>query len=116
MKIALGYLLGIHLLSPNLNNSHPLMEINESVLVYQNSFEKTAIAAYKTFQDGDFKLRLGLTTGYYRTQEYKDYIYNIPTATDNGVALFAAPSYEKNGFVLAILGDSINAGYVFQIK
>lgn len=116
MKLAIGYLLGLHLLNTDLYNQHPVMELNESFMVYENSFEKTSFAAYKTLQYNNFKLRAGLTTGYYDIQEYKGKYYEIKTATKDGIGLFLVPSYEKGNFVFAILGDSINAGLKWEFK
>ncbi len=116
MKLAIGYLLGLHLMNTDLYNQHPVMELNESVMVYQNSFEKTSFAAYKTLAYSNFKLRAGLTTGYYDIQEYKGQQYRVMTATKDGVGLFLVPSYEKDHFVLAVIGDSINAGLIWEFK
>lgn len=110
MNLMLGYLIGTHLLSTGLNDHHPLLEINDSVMIYENSFERTSVAGFKKFELGNVKLRLGLTSGYNNVIHYKGRTYRVATATEDGVGLFVVPSYEKNGFIVAIVGDSINAG------
>jgi hypothetical protein len=114
MSIALGYLLGVHLINQDLYNQHPVVEVNDSIMVYQNSFEKTSIAGYKILYYDNFKLRAGLTTGYKDMQEYKGQNYTVPTATSSGIGLFLVPSYEKGHFVAAIVGDSVNVGLLWR--
>lgn len=103
-------------MNQDLYNQHPVIEVNDSVMIYKNSFEKTSVAGYKTFKYSEFKLRAGITTGYSDTQEYKGKQYTVAAATSDGIGLFLVPSYEKDNFVAAIVGDSINVGLLWKIN
>lgn len=108
-----GYFTGTHLVNKELSNSHPFIEINDTVLLYRNSFEKTSVAAYASLGSDCFKLRVGLTTGYKRNMQYKGWNYQTVVITDN-LSPFIVPSfelkYDNTRGIIGIMGDSINIG------
>lgn len=115
--LTLGYFIGVHIPSSNLYNYHPMVEVNESIMLFQNSFEKLSVAWYKTLPLNKFSLRVGATTGYYNFQKYKGVTYNVPGATDFGLAPFIVPTYHiTDNVAISILGNSINAGLTYTFK
>jgi hypothetical protein len=116
MNVTIAYLVGMHLLNPDLHNQHPAIEFNKTLMIYQNSFEVPSVALYRTYQSGNWHFRAGLTSGYYNVQEYEGSSYSLPTATKEGVGLFLVPSYETGPLIFAVLGDSINVGLKWEFK
>lgn len=103
--------LSLHIFSPELNNIHPIVQFNDNSMAYINSFEKPAIAVFKTESSENFKFRYGITTGYERTMVYKNKVYGNFFALENGPALFLVPSYEKDNFIAALMGEAVCFGY-----
>lgn len=114
MNLLVGYLVGMHIGMSGLNEHHPILEVNDSVMVYENSFERASVAVFKKFEWGNYKFRAGLTSGYKSEMEFRGRRYKIPTATEDGIGLFLAPSFEQENFVFAIMGNSINTGVIFK--
>lgn len=116
-ETTVGYLTGFHIITKDLNNQHPFVELSDKVLIYKNSFDKLSVAGYYTIGSENFKLRMGFTTGYKQKMKYKGFIYETPALVDNFM-LFLAPSFEvKSGnfkYIAAILGNSFNFGIGFS--
>lgn len=113
ISLVAGYLIGTHIGSKGLNDHHPFLEINNSALIYQNSFNRTSLAVFKTLNYDNFKLRIGLTTGYNKINYYNGEKHKADFALQDGTALFMVPSYERDNFIVAICGNSVNIGFKF---
>lgn len=116
--VTMGYLHGKHFPDTGLNNSHPFVEIADTVLVYKNSFGRTAVAIYDTVGDELFKLKIGITSGYKRTEIYNNHTYYQPLTVTKDASIMLAPVLEFNKqqtrFIFAILGNSVNIGVGFN--
>lgn len=118
--LTIGYVQGVHLANTDLYNKHLFVDYKESVMIYENSYEKTSVAVYHKFGvSSNFSVRVGLTTGYNKVMEYNGQKYKVDSVITDNLGLFLAPTYEYNikdnvYFNAVLIGDSINLG--FSIK
>ena len=117
-KVKVGFVTGTHLMFPSehkLNDNHVFVELYDHLLLYQNSFDKGSVALYgNIYLSERMTFKLGLTSGYYNKMEYKGAIYENPLATSDGISAFFAATYEYKYFLIALMGNSINAGIKFD--
>jgi hypothetical protein len=119
--LSLALLSSVHFGTPELNGVHPVIEYGNA-MYYKNSFGRHAIAGFTKLElFNNFTLRLGLTTGYDKIMSKGDYLYEIPFALGNNLALFVVPSYDieiaRNiSVTTAILGNAIAAGLKIEFK
>ena|ERR1017187_6220515 len=106
-----GYLYGTHVNQPELNNSHPFIEV-PNVIVFENSYKRLSIAGFYKAELGMFKLRMGATSGYPNKETYNGYTYTNQSIA--GIMPFLVPSIEIEDkhltYIVGIMGNSINAG------
>jgi len=122
-----GFAQGVHLGGEQLNDSHPytgLTAYNFGVMVYLNSYQKTAVATFYEFKAIEglikYSLRLGVTSGYRKRMKYGDHTFNLDRRFffNDKIMLFAVPCislYDDGvGLELTLLGDSLNLGFLIE--
>lgn len=123
----IGFAEGIHLNGEKINDSHPYIGFqykDVGVITYINSFGKLGIAPYYELSTDNhvvnYRLKMGLTTGYSRRMTYKGSSYNLDRKFffNNEIMLFVVPevviTYEKIDLSLSVLGDSVNMGITWR--
>ena len=117
------------MITKGLNNTHPFIGYEVGGLgtvLYQNSFDKAAVAGYYKFSSGSsddlsLNLKVGLTTGYSKQITYEGRVYNLNPSLflNDKLMMLVVPSvdYRLDTNIevgVSLLGESINLGITFE--
>lgn len=98
-------------MTQGLNNLHPTLEINDNLMVFNNSFNKPTLGVYHKENFNHFSVRLGVVYGYKKLNYYNGKVYRMDLVDNNKIMPMIVPSYENRNFLISVMGEAVAAGF-----